>query len=130
MTNELETSLTEENELSLALGDKVKLEGKATHSAADCAPRKARRLRSLIIGKNVDLAISILAAQRRSGSVQAIKLIKSALAQLSPEYRKAARVVDLRVNEGPKRIKYMPRAQGRATPMRKRTSHLTVTLIA
>ena len=101
---------------------------KARHSAADCAPRKARLLRGLIIGKSVPVALMILSLERRAGSAQTIKVIRSALAQISPEEQKRAVINEFVVDEGPKRFKYMPRAQGRATPMVKRTSHLTVKL--
>jgi large subunit ribosomal protein L22 len=104
------------------------MQAKSTHYAAQTTPRKARLLRPLIMGKPAAQAIAILAAERRSGSVAAIKLIRSAMAQLPREVAAVAKVEDLEVNEGPKRTTYMPRAQGRATPITKRTSHLTVRL--
>ena len=102
--------------------------GKATHYAAQCAPRKARLLRGLVRGVSVSKAVARLSAERRAGSVATVKLLKSALAQLPAEQRVNAVVEDLVVTEGPKRRYFMPRAQGRATPIRKRTSHLTVQL--
>lgn len=104
------------------------MNAKSSHYAARTTPRKARLLRPLIIGKSAAHAIAILAAERRSGSVATIKLIRSAMAQLPREVAAAAKIEDLVVNEGPKRTTYMPRAQGRATPVTKRTSHLTVRL--
>lgn len=104
------------------------MNAKATHYAAKCTPRKARLLRPIIKGKSAVNAIAMLAAERRSGSVATIKLIKSALAQLSSETAARAVVDDLVVNEGPKRRMFMPRAQGRASPVTKRTSHLTIRL--
>lgn len=104
------------------------MNAKATHYGAQCTPRKARLLRGLIVGKPVQQAIALLAAERRSGSVATLKLIRSALAQLPREQLTRAKVSDLVVNEGPKRHLWMPRAQGRATPVIKRTSILTVHL--
>ena len=104
------------------------MNAKSTHYAARCTPRKARLLRPLVIGKSAAHAIAILAAERRAGSVAAIKLIRAAMAQLPREVAAGAKVDDLVVNEGPKRTTYMPRAQGRATPVIKRTSHMTVRL--
>lgn len=104
------------------------MQAKATHYAAQCAPRKARLLRGLILGKTLVYALTVLSAERRAGSVAAIKLIRSAMAQLPSEQLGRAVVSDLEVNEGPKRRMYMPRAQGRASPVTKRTSHMTIRL--
>jgi large subunit ribosomal protein L22 len=104
------------------------MQAKSTLIAALTTPRKARLLRPMIMGKSAAQAIAILAAERRSGSVATIKLIRSALAQLPSEAVSSAVVSDLVVNEGPKRTTFMPRAQGRATPIIKRTAHLTVRL--
>ena len=104
------------------------MNAKSTHYAATCTPRKARLLRPLIKGKSVTNAIALLAAERRSGSVATIKLIRSAMAQLTQDAAARAVVDDLVVNEGPKRRSFMPRAQGRATPVIKRTAHLTIRL--
>jgi large subunit ribosomal protein L22 len=106
------------------------MQGKATLYAAQCAPRKARLLRGLVKGVTAKLAVARLAAERRSGSVATIKLIRSALAQIPEGSRAQAVVADLVVTEGPKRRYFMPRAQGRAAPVLRRTSHLTVQLKA
>jgi len=102
--------------------------GKATLYAARCAPRKARLLRGLVVGQPAALAVARLAAERRAGAHDTVKLLRSALSQISSSYHGQAFVQDLVVNEGPKRKMFMPRAQGRATPVLKRTSHLTVVL--
>lgn len=104
------------------------MNAKSTHYSATCTPRKARLLRPLIRGKAVATAIALLAAERRSGSVATIKLIRSALAQLPQDVAGKAVVEEFVVNEGPKRKSFMPRAQGRATPVIKRTAHLTIRL--
>lgn len=102
------------------------MEAKATHTGAHCTPRKARLLRGLIIGKPVALAAAILSAERRAGAEASLKLLKSALAQVPATLRASGVVKDLVVNEGPKRRMFMPRAQGRATPVIKRSSHITI----
>jgi large subunit ribosomal protein L22 len=104
------------------------MDAKATHYSAKCAPRKVRLLRGLILGKTAAQAIAVLSAERRSGSVSTIKLIRSAMAQLPREVAPYALVSDLVVDEGPKRRMFMPRAQGRASPVLKRTSHLSIRL--
>lgn len=104
------------------------MQGKATHYAVQCAPRKARLLRGLVKGQPVARAVARLAVERRAGSVATIKLIKSALAQIPAAQRSTVVVHDLVVSDGPRRRYFMPRAQGRATPVLKRTSHMTVQL--
>lgn len=104
------------------------MNAKAIHYAAKCTPRKARLLRPLVIGKTTAQALALLAVERRAGSVATIKLIRSAMAQLPAQVAASALVTDLEVNEGPKRRMFMPRAQGRASPVLKRTAHLTVRL--
>jgi len=106
------------------------MDAKATHKSAKCSPRKARLLRGLIIGQTVARAVALLLAERRAGSVATVKLIRSALAQLPASYADGKDVVikSFVVDEGMRRRMFMPRAQGRATPILKRTSHLTVLL--
>lgn len=104
------------------------MEAKATHKAAQVAPRKARKLRPLVLGKKVAEALAILGVERRAGSVSMRKLIRSAMAQLPSELAPVAIVSEVVVDEGPKRRMYMPRARGRAAPIIKRTSHVSVRL--
>ena len=104
------------------------MDAKATHKSAKCTARKARLLRGLIIGKPVKLAIALLSAERRAGSVETVKLIRSALAQLPTDAAQSAVIEQFIVDEGPRRKQFMPRAQGRATPILKKTSHLTICL--
>lgn len=106
------------------------MDAHATHYAAKCTARKARLLRGLIVGRNVTEALALLAIGRRAGAHSTAKLIRSAMAQLPRLSAPSALVVvkDLIVNEGPRRRTFMPRAQGRATPVLKKTSHLTVYL--
>lgn len=104
------------------------MKAKATHKSARCTARKARLLRGMILGKSAFHAISLLSAERRAGSVAALKLIRSALAQMPTETWRDVVVEQFVVNEGPRRRLFMPRAQGRATPILKKTSHLTVCL--
>jgi large subunit ribosomal protein L22 len=104
------------------------MEAKATHSGAKCTARKARLLRGLILGKPAAHAIALLSAERRAGSVATVKLIRSALAQLPSHAVQSAIIEQFIVNEGPRRRMFMPRAQGRASPILKKTSHLTICL--
>jgi large subunit ribosomal protein L22 len=96
------------------------------------APRKMRLLANLVRGKNVNQAINILQFMPKSGAQPTLKAIKSAAANLMN--RDEARSVNpdelfvktIFVDEGPTLKRFLPRAMGRATPIRKRMSHLTV----
>lgn len=96
------------------------------------APRKARLVVDHIRGKSVDEAIAILTHTPRAAAEDVLKLLRSCVAnaennhELDPEDLRIGRAY---VDEGPTLKRYRPRAQGRATRIRKRTSHMTITLI-
>lgn len=94
------------------------------------APRKTRLVVNLVRGKSVEEAINILTFTRRAASEPVRKLIESALANAEAD---DANVDDLYVeqifvDEGPTLRRFRPRAQGRATRINKRTSHVTCVL--
>lgn len=94
------------------------------------APRKTRLVVDLVRGKSVEEAINILTFTRRSASEPVRKLIESALANAEAV---DANIDDLFVDqifvdEGPTLRRFRPRAQGRATRINKRTSHVTCVL--
>ena len=95
------------------------------------APRKARIIVDMIRGLEVIDALSILRYTNKHGAVIIEKLIESALSNI--ESKGGQDVDDLVVgrawvNEGPTLRRYMPRAQGRATRIRKRTCHIHIEL--
>ncbi|MBQ9816230.1 MAG: 50S ribosomal protein L22 [Proteobacteria bacterium] len=95
------------------------------------APRKARIIVDMIRGLEVIDALSILRYTNKRGAVIIEKLIESALSNI--ESKGGQDVDDLVVgrawvNEGPTLRRYMPRAQGRATRIRKRTCHIHIEL--
>lgn len=106
----------------------------AVHRHARMSPYKARPVVDLVRGKPVDEALSILEFQPRRAAPMIRKVIKSALANASNDLEvKLGRLVvaDARIDGGPLlggRKRFMPRAMGRAFPIRKRTCHITVTL--
>jgi large subunit ribosomal protein L22 len=106
----------------------------ATHRYARLSPYKARPVIDLVRGKNVDEALSILEWQPRRAAPMIRKVIQSALANASNDLEvKLARLVVARalIDGGPLlggRPRYVPRAMGRAFPIRKRTCHITVML--
>jgi len=94
-------------------------------------PRKARYVADLVRGKNVEDALDILAFSPRKASRLISKLIKSAIANAGQNESidvDTLFVKQIFVNGGPMLKRFRPRAMGRATTVRKRTSHITVVL--
>jgi ribosomal protein L22 len=95
------------------------------------APRKARLVIDHIRGKPVDQARAILMNTPRAASRDVLKLLDSAIANAENNHELVADelvVGQAYVDEGPTLKRYRPRALGRATRIRKRTSHMTITL--
>jgi ribosomal protein L22 len=98
-----------------------------------CAPRKARLVIDHIRGKDVGQARAILLHTPRAASRDVLKVLDSAIANAENNHELVAdelRVAKAYVDEGPTLKRYRPRALGRATRIRKRTSHLTIELAA
>jgi ribosomal protein L22 len=95
------------------------------------SPRKARLVIDHIRGKSVEEARAILAHTPRAAAVPVLKVLESAIAnaehnhELLPE---ELRIHQVMVDEGPTIKRFRPRALGRATKIRKRTSHITINL--
>lgn len=108
------------------------VEAKAVARYIRTAPRKARLVSNLIRGKDVNKALEILAFTPRRAARVVEKLLKSAIANAENVHKvedvDQLVVSQIRVDEGPTVKRSLPRARGRATPIRKRTSHITVVL--
>jgi large subunit ribosomal protein L22 len=105
----------------------------ATAKHVRCSARKARLVADLIRGKKVDDALAILAYSTRSAATPVRKVLQSAAA--NADHNAGLDVRDLvlarvTVDEGPTIKRFRPRAQGRATPIMKRTCHITIGLAA
>jgi large subunit ribosomal protein L22 len=95
------------------------------------APRKARLVADLIRGKGSEEALNILTFTKKAAAKTLIKLLKSAIANANQK-----KTIDIdrlyikkvTVDQGPTMKRYQPRALGRATMIRKRTSHITLVL--
>ena len=97
------------------------------------APRKARLVMNHIRGKRVEHAQAILSHAPRAVSGDILKLLNSAVANAESAYELGADELTVHrayVDEGPTIKRYRPRALGRATPIHKRTSHMTIELTA
>ena len=105
---------------------------KATLRNLRVSPRKARLVVDLVRGKGVEEALSILTFTHRAASKPVKELVRSAWAnaeerddELTIEELFSERIF---VDEGPTFKRFRPRAQGRATRINKRTSHVTCVL--
>jgi ribosomal protein L22 len=95
------------------------------------APRKARLVMDHIRGKEVEQARALLTHAPRAVAEDILKLLNSAIANAESAYELGPdelRIVKAFVDEGPTIKRYRPRALGRATPIKKRTSHMTIEL--
>ncbi len=106
---------------------------KAVAKFVRIAPRKARLVADEIRGKSYSEARSALAFTNKRAAGIVGDVLKSAAA--NAEHNSDAdpnelRVKTVKIDEGPTIKRYRPRAMGRATMIRKRTSHITVELEA
>lgn len=102
---------------------------RATAKYVRVSPRKARQVVDLIRGKSTQEADAILMLTPRGAAPLVRKVLKSAVANAENNHdldADALWVVNAWVNEGPTLKRFTPRAMGRATRIRKRTSHITV----
>jgi len=94
------------------------------------SPRKVRLVTDLVKGKSVREAITALSFLPKRASLPIKKLIESAAANsnLKGDERDALRIKDLRVDSAGMLVRFMPRAMGRAAPIRKRRSRIIIEL--
>lgn len=93
------------------------------------SPRKAREVVNLIRGKSVEEANAILRLTPRGAAPVVRKVLDSAVANAENNHEMVADelyVAQAHVDAGPTLRRFRPRAMGRATRIRKRTSHITV----
>ncbi len=107
------------------------MEIKAAAKYVRVSPRKIRLIMDEVRGKKVEDALHMLSFAPQKGAFILKKLIDSAVA--NAENNRGIDVDTLYIkrifgDEGPTLKRWRPRAQGRATRIRKRTSHLTVIL--
>lgn len=96
------------------------------------SPRKVRLVADLVRGKNLTQALSQLQFTEKKSAGAISKLIKSAISNAKHNFkindREKLYIKKITVDEGPTLKRFMPRARGSASPIRKRTSHITVVL--
>jgi large subunit ribosomal protein L22 len=102
------------------------------------SPYKMRLVIDQIRGKDVNEALGLLRFSKKFAAKQIEKVLNSAVANAEYRSRNENESIDVDtlfikhaiVNEGPALRRFMPAAQGRATPIRKRTSHVEIVLDA
>ena len=110
-------------------GERVAVRAQAKYVRTSA--RKARLVCDHIRGKSVDEARAILAHTPRAVAEGWTKLLESAVANAEHNHELVGedlRILSVHADEGPTLKRFRPRALGRATKIRKRTSHLTITL--
>ncbi|MHC1785860.1 MAG: 50S ribosomal protein L22 [Christensenellales bacterium] len=93
--------------------------------------RKAGQVVDLIRGKNVDTALAILQFTPKATSPIVIKLLNSAIANAVNNLdldRSTLYVAEVYANPGPTLKRFVARSRGSASPILKRTSHISVVL--
>lgn len=107
------------------------MEVTATLKYARVSAQKARLVANLVRGQDVETAIKTLAFLNKKSAGLIKKLVESAVA--NADYKKTIDldklyVKTIYVDEGPVLKRFRPRAQGRATGVRKRMSHINLVL--
>ena len=95
------------------------------------SPQKARLVVDLVRGKTAEEALHILTFTPKSAARIVRKLVESAVANATHKGNidvDTLYVKRIFVDSGPTWKRFQPRAMGRATGIKKRTSHITVVL--
>ena len=107
------------------------MEVKAKLRFLKMSPRKVRYVVDQVRGRKVEEAINLLTVGKRGACKPVKKLINSAVANAMETGKidiDNLYIEKIFVDEGPVMKRFMPRAMGRATTIRKKTSHVTVVL--
>ena len=110
------------------------MSGHAIQRLVRQSPRKMRLVVDLIRGKDVNEAYAILKFNKKLAAKQIAKTLKSAVSNAQQHAERANEaldvdqliVVDAQVQMGSPLKRFAAAAQGRATPIRKRTSHVEI----
>lgn len=110
------------------------MEARAIARFVRMSPRKVRLVVDQIRGRSVNDAYAILQFSKKSAAEPVSKTLRSAVANAQNRAEDQGEVVDVDemivreafVDEGPTLKRFRAAAMGRAAPIRKRTSHITV----
>ena len=107
------------------------MEAKAIGRFVHISPQKLRLVCDQIRGKQVEEALSVLAFTPKKGAKLLAKVLRSGIANAENNQSldvDSLFVKRIEVGPGPTQKRFLPRAQGRATPLLKRSSHVTIVL--
>lgn len=107
------------------------MEVKAKAKYIKASPRKVRLVIDVVRGLGVDEALNQLKFMNKRAAGFVTKLLKSAIANAENNFelkKDNLFIKTITASEGPTLRRWMPRARGRATPLRKRTTHLDLVL--
>ncbi|HEU0079219.1 MAG TPA: 50S ribosomal protein L22 [Longimicrobiaceae bacterium] len=110
------------------------MQARAMAKNVGMSPRKMRMVIDLIRGRGVNEAYSILKFSKKAATTPIEKALRSAVANAQQKADAQGTFLDVDdlvvreafVNEGPTMKRFSPRAMGRATPIMKRSSHITI----
>jgi len=105
------------------------MEVKAVAKDTGVSPRKIRPLVDMVRGKRVDEALNVLKFTPSPLAKAVAKVVKSAAANAENNFQMTPsdlRIVNIVADEARSMKRYRPRARGRASPILKRSSHITV----
>ena len=109
-------------------------EARAIQRTTRQSPYKMRLVMDQVRGKRVNEALALLRFSPKVAAKQIEKVLRSAVANAEQAARASSDPLDVDdlvitlaiINEGPKLKRFMPAAMGRATPIKKRTSHVEI----
>jgi large subunit ribosomal protein L22 len=107
------------------------MEVRASAKHIRMSPRKVRLVVDVVRGMETEKALDQLKFIKKLAAKPVIKLLNSAIANAVNNFeldKSNLYIKEIRVDEGPTVYRWMPRAYGRATPIRKRTSHISLVL--
>ena len=112
------------------------MESTAILRFARVSPQKARLVADLIRGRDAGEALEILSFLPKKTAPMIKRLVESAMANAEHAAERGSRQLDIDglyvktifVDQGAMLRRFRPRAQGRATPIQKKTAHITVVL--
>lgn len=107
----------------------MEIKAKAKH--IKMSPKKVRLVVDIVRGLKVDEALNQLNFINKKATEPIRKLLRSAIANALNNFELEENnlyIKEIRVDDGPTIHRWMPKARGRATPIRKRTSHISMVL--
>ena len=105
------------------------MEVRAVAKYIHTSSRKVRLVVDLVRGRPVNEALSLLRFMPQAAAVEVAKVVKSAVANAEQNNHMSAEdlfISRITADEGPTMKRFRPRAHGRASPILKRSTHITV----